>query len=264
MLSVPMLVLLASASATQLGKGQLEDHLRTTSARLGEPYLVGAVGEKVERAVRRALDAAPGVHVDLTRMPTIGDADAEMARALAEAGLRCGLYIAESSSGGWSVTNHGDCRSVQAMRAEEGGASDEPAEPAVQAPPPPAPPRPPAPASTSDAVVLWKIARLEAEAPDPAVALLESTILGFGTGHFYADKPARGWTHLGVQALGLGLSGFATWYGTTQAETTRQWNTADRLLTLGFVIYGADRVVDMYTAPISAHDTASERMKARR
>jgi hypothetical protein len=266
MLSVPALVLIASASAAQLGRGQLEDHLRTTHARLQEPFLVGAEGEKVERAVRKALGSAPGVKAELMRMPTIGDTDAEMARAMASHDMRCGLFISASDTGGWSVTKHGDCRSVQAIRSAE--EQDDANPPIAQAPPPrepaPAPATPTVSAHGSDAVVLWKIARLEQDLPDPTVALLQSTILGFGTGHFYADKPAQGWTHLGLQALGLGMSGFATWYGTNQAETHRQFNTADRLLTLGLVIYGADRVVDMYTAPLSAHDTASERMKRRR
>lgn len=70
MLFLPVLVLLASASAAQLGKGQLEDHLRTTHARLREPFLVGVEGESNTAVLRGGVTAPLRVdHLPPQRVP---------------------------------------------------------------------------------------------------------------------------------------------------------------------------------------------------
>ncbi len=265
MLSLSLLLFLASASAEQVEKGELEARLNLTAARLGETFLVGAVGDKAERAVNKALDRSPRVKVKLTRIPSIGDADAEMVRAMGEINLRCGLYVAPSDAGGWTVHEHGDCTSAAAIRAEsepqDDGSADRPAPGARQRPP--AQRRGQAPSPPSDSRTLIKIAQLQPQLPDPATAMLQSTLLGFGAGHFYSGRTERGLVHMGLQVAGLGLSGL----GTTLVNGAQGWSNADtrRKAGLAFTITGSltfvgSRVTDIYTAPLSAHEEGAERM----
>ncbi len=249
----------AAASAATIDSDQLGAQLKSTYTHLMEPYLVGAVGVDAEKAVQRALRSQPGTHVELVRMPTIGDAGAEMTRALGKAGMRCGLYIKPEPADRWTISQHGDCRSVQELGAEAGPAAGPAAPPVVLATDPEPAPTPPA-AQSDPSSAAWQIARLERSVPDPNTALLQSTILGFGAGHFYAHNSRRGGLHLALQLGGIGLSALGFRYG-MNANSQTEAKLAEAMVFIGSGVFAGDRVFDIFTAPMSAHDEAEERLQ---
>jgi hypothetical protein len=268
MISTLLLLCCTALAGTELSAEHLDDRLRDVYVRLGEPYLIGASGEEAERAVIAALKASPGTYVEVVRMPTIGDQTAEMQRVMKKLELRCGLFISPGVGGGWVVNEHGECRPSGAVHAEaphvveangtsldgatdstsgtQGGRASASAQHTLP---------------SSDRETLWQIARLEQEVPDPNTALLQSTILGFGTGHFYSGNSMRGKTHLGLQAGGILLSGLGALYRSGTERTEGQRTAASVLVGIGGVVYLGDRVVDIYTAPMSAHESAEYRMR---
>lgn len=134
--------------------------------------------------------------------------------------------------------------------------------------PPPGPPpraqrphaeRPPLP--EIDALTqqqAWELTRIHATLPDPNAALLQSALLGFGAGHFYAEQPRLGLIHAGVQAVGVGLAGLG---GGLASGVSRYSNLGERyqaIMYAGLALTGAGRLADLYTAPYSARKTADE------
>jgi hypothetical protein len=261
----------AFASTTTTIAG-LEDRLRALNRSIAEPILVGAAGPEVEKVLEKMQHAGPVLPVQVVRVPTMGDAAAEMQRALASAGLRCGLRVTTAHGGGLGVETFGDCRS-----AADFAASPQPPAPTAPAPAPPvAPPsqavprptpEPPpevasAPSLGLDRGDLLYVGRAWAKAPDPAVALLESTLLGFGTGHFYAGNAEEGKIHLGIQAGGLVLSGLGTLLS-VQARSSGGATFGMVLTSAGSAAFTIDRVVDIYRAPLSARDERTRLMGGR-
>lgn len=112
----------------------------------------------------------------------------------------------------------------------------------------------------------WRRMYLEATLPDPHVAFDMSAKIGFGTGHFYAQDPAGGRLHAGVQASGLavGATGFLL-YANVCADG--HCNEDARAIWLAVAFSGAttflvDRVVDALTAPRAAHRFAAKQIQA--
>jgi hypothetical protein len=91
--------------------------------------------------------------------------------------------------------------------------------------------------------------------PDPATAFLQSSILGFGAGHFYAGNTNRGLAFLGVEGASVLLYGamyFVAVHGNLDTNLPAQVGDG----ALGIFI--ASRIVDMYMAPITAHQCARD------
>ena len=102
--------------------------------------------------------------------------------------------------------------------------------------------------------------RLEASLPDPATATLQSALVGFGSGHFYAERPVNGFVFLGGQLLGLGLVGAGSML-TTNGETPGVRNKGRVLMIGGMSFTGLVRVAEIATAPHAAHRTADEKLR---
>jgi len=262
----------ASTASTMVATDDLAVHLRRNSARILEPFIIGVEGEDTERAVRRALKGDLPAAVEIVRMPIIGDPEFEMERALAKAETRCGLYISPANRGVWTVSSHGDCRSAAQLVASAQAAVSAPdSTPTPQTAPQLTSGQPTEGATIgsttdpgADIDALWRIAQLEQQLPDPNTALLESLLFGFGAGHYYSGHNERGTLHLGLQVGGLALSGLGVLYGNNVADETWEYKLASGLMVVGGVVFGADRVVDIYTAPSSAHDVGRRRMEKRR
>jgi len=131
---------------------------------------------------------------------------------------------------------------------------------------------------------------IQYELPDPAVAAVLSSQVGFGAGHFYSKRPIAGVTHFLFQGVGIGLAGsglykFATGFGNTidtlnvdqgGIDTTDNYTNplevttptvtispdgetmaqGIMITTAGLSIYLVDRLVDTLTAPVSAKKRA--------
>jgi len=75
----------------------------------GAPVLIAAAGPDAEHVALKVAAAMPTGHVRVLRIGYIGDAAVEMTRALATAGMRCGVRLAATSAGTWLGARHGDC-----------------------------------------------------------------------------------------------------------------------------------------------------------
>ncbi|MFH1463012.1 MAG: hypothetical protein ABIO70_01365 [Pseudomonadota bacterium] len=253
-------VALAGTTTTVAG---LEARLRELNRSVAEPILVGAAGGEAEKILDRMERNGP-LPVRVVRVPTVGDAGVEMERALGSAGLRCGLRVTMAAGSNLAIETFGDCRSA----AEAAVASElPPVPPAAPAAPPPSPapvaavPAPSVEAPSGpglDRGDLLYVGRAWAKAPDPTVALLESTILGFGMGHFYARRPKEGAVHLGLQVVGSALSGlgYGIYADASVFDDNRRQKLAwgEGLMIAGGALFSTDRVVDIYRAPLSARD----------
>jgi hypothetical protein len=98
--------------------------------------------------------------------------------------------------------------------------------------------------------------RFMASLPDPGAAAVLSGTVGFGAGHFYAKQPQAGFGHLTAQALGLMAT--AAGFGVDSSQAARG------LWAGGGALFLAGRIMDVVTAPQSAHRTADEQLAARR
>lgn len=119
--------------------------------------------------------------------------------------------------------------------------------------------------------------------PDPAVAAVLSSQVGFGAGHYYSKRPIAGTTHLLVQGGSMGVAGYGlitfavgmsnsmktldasgpevSVEGTKDPEVTfdPDGDTMAKgaaYFTAGISIYMVDRLIDTLTAPSSAKKTS--------
>jgi hypothetical protein len=85
--------------------------IRAIQAPTGGQVLVGAAGPDAERAVLEAGPQLPEGTARVVRVGILGDTDAETIRALAEAGLTCGVRVAPATAPatGWDVRAVGAC-----------------------------------------------------------------------------------------------------------------------------------------------------------
>ncbi len=126
--------------------------------------------------------------------------------------------------------------------------------------------------------------------PNPTTAAILSAEIGFGTGHFYSQRPIAGTTHLVIQAGSLSVAAYGlislvsdinsninTWEisapivlneaGEAEAslainrQGTHDTSLDVNLLVAGIAGYMIDHVVDTITAPVSAKKTGMEMLK---
>jgi hypothetical protein len=291
MTALTTLILLAGmASAETTTLTGLASKLRDLNKSTGEAVLLGAAGPEAEKALQRLQRDTPSVKVEIVRVPTMGDTRGEMERALAQAELHCALRVVPLGASSWQVDSYGDCRSPQeramgvhtegsdstlstlaalSEQVSDEGVGESPAagSPAPSAPVPgtaagPAPSSPTAQVHQLDRGDLRWAARSYAQGPEPVVALLESSIVGFGAGHFYSGNTDEGRKHLAVQggSLGLYLVGMLV---AANAETDSGVRTGVFVSNVGLAGFGVGRVVDIYRAPISAHDARARNLGGR-
>ncbi len=257
------LVSFASSAAT-VSTDNLESKLRVLSNRVGEPVLVGAVGAGAEKAASRC----DGQH-QIVRVPSVGDPEAEMARALSRAGLRCGVRLEELSGRSWKLETYGECRSASQIASEAGGQPVDDLDsvdfdeiPATPAPSVAGASQQAEPVVNLDRGDPWRVARAYGKAPDPMVAALDSLLLGFGTGHFYAGNHEEGFAHLGTQVGLLGVIGLSALV-MSEARNTGTQRFGSIMVGVGSSALVGARVVDFYRAPISARDETYRLLKGR-
>ncbi len=148
----------------------------------------------------------------------------------------------------WVPETFGTSASVDAIDAEPG-------------------PEPPLPTATPPAARLnredrrWFLATrvVEVRLPDPGAAVALSGLVGFGAGHFYAQRRRRGRTHLALQLTALSVTIAGGVLSAVGGEATVP----------GVIMAGAGggflvgaRTADVVSAPRSAHDSAADRLSA--
>jgi len=104
----------------------------------------------------------------------------------------------------------------------------------------------------------WELAQVQATLPDPNVAMNQSLIVGFGSGHFYAKQPMPGFIHAGVQLVGVAVAAAGMAKKFSLPSGSNAYEEAQTLQFIGLGIAGAGRLADAYTAPFSARRTADE------
>jgi hypothetical protein len=284
LLSLALLAGIASAETTTLSG--LASKLNRLNGTTRETVLLGAAGADAEKALQRMVRDNPVLKVEIVRVPTMGDTAGEMERALALSELSCGLRVV-SLGDTYLVDSFGDCRSpqeraaapemssstVSALAALSQEVDDDPsaavatsvfapqhasssghddAQPAAPAAVPPG----------LDRGDLRAVARSYAKGPEPVVAILESSLVGFGAGHFYSGNPDEGRVHLAVQggSLGLYLVGMLVM---SNASRGSGLDAGAAMSNIGLLGLSAGRLVDIYRAPISAHDARMKNLGGR-
>jgi hypothetical protein len=109
--------------------------------------------------------------------------------------------------------------------------------------PAPAPPRPDEGALHARALRA-ELLRMEAAVPDSGVAAGLSAAVGFGSGHFYAQRPGAGVVFLLTQVVGAGL-----YFGALASAEPKLG-----LAAAGGVAMGLSRLVEVPTAGIAARE----------
>ncbi len=94
-------------------------------------------------------------------------------------------------------------------------------------------------------------AKSYAKGPDPVVAVLESSIVGFGAGHFYSGNKEEGMAHLAVQGGSLGLYVIGALVA-ANASTSSGARAGSTMSSIGIVGLSVGRIADVYRAPLSA------------
>ncbi|MEC7946019.1 MAG: hypothetical protein VX265_00545 [Myxococcota bacterium] len=103
-----MLTLLAMVATAVAGDDPLAAKIQSIEATLGGPVLLCVAGEQAEQATRRILRDLGREDLPVRRVPTMGDPEFEMSRALADGGFPCALRIAPIE-GGFDLSLHGEC-----------------------------------------------------------------------------------------------------------------------------------------------------------
>lgn len=242
------ILMIGEALAAPQSHAVVEARLRELAEAHGELVLVAAAGPDAERAVQDMMPRMPSGSVELVRVPTVGDPAREAELKLGASPATCLAWVSTFGPE-LRLSTFGDCPAL----------SDAPPPP----PPPTAPvaagrpqatPTPEVPASFKPSPEYVRAQRellaLEASLPDPTTAFLLSGVIGFGVGHFYAGDNQRGAIHLSAQLGGLALTGLATLAAGQNADA------ALALQVLGGGVLGISRLVDMGTAPLTAHEQA--------
>jgi hypothetical protein len=291
MTALTTLILLAGmASAETTTLTGLASKLRDLNKSTGEAVLLGAAGPEAEKALQRLQRDNPAVSVEIVRVPTVGDVAGELERALEQADLSCALRVAPLGPSSWEVASFGDCRSRRERPVGGGTSGSDSTLSALAAlseavsddgggkGPVTSTPTPSAPSTATDdssasahalpesrAVtgeeLLWA-ASTYAQGPDPVVALLDSTLFGFGAGHFYSGNDREGRVHLGVQLGSLALGGAGVLL-LSQGVGKTQLRMSQGMVGLGGVGFTVGRIADIYRAPISAHDARARNLGGR-
>jgi hypothetical protein len=226
--------------------------------------LVGS-GWDSNTALKEVLEAHPELNGELHRVPeSAPEAESTMRSLLAKAGLHCGLWITDAGGGRYSLHEFGSCTSSEPPKpapvapvasespSSEPGTAPRPQPAAVASVPVPTPV--PAPTTSTQG---WDQLLMQMTAPDPTAAILESLVVGFGSGHFYCNDKQAGYAHLGVQAGGVVLAAIG---GALVANGTSAGAPVELV---GATAIAVSRVVEVATVPYAARKEA-KRMVANR
>ncbi len=292
-------LMVSTASAAVLPKAELEGEILALAERAGGPVLAGAAGSAAQKALAEIQQRVPASQLVVVSIPSSGSHQQQMDSALAQAELSCGLRVSALGSS-WMVSEFGSCGAEEQevvapvaeaapVAAQEQTAAptqarkwrtapvvvplvepvEEPAAAVAEAAPQPAsaaskpaPAAPKDPAGPLTSADLFRAMRAAAAGPDPNVALRESIILGFGAGHFYSGEKREGLIHMGLQAGGAALGVAWSLIG-MNTKTKGARGFCFGVAVTGAAVAGADRVFDIYRAPLNAHKAAERRLRAR-
>lgn len=275
---LPVALLVNAALAKEPEVELVAAKVRTLSAQSSSTVLIGATTAELERALIRMIAHDPALRAKVVSVPLTGDAETEMGLALSSNGLLCGLRVAGAADGSLKLQSFGTCDGKGVVRAPTVEPASRVADTATRAmsPTPADPPRtpamPPSPATPSTPVVLlappvaapavdpWKVLLVDHQVPDPTTAVLLSTFVGFGSGHFYAKDDEVGNIHASVQGSALGLVVVGRVLMIT-ADTVDAADFGSILSNVGTIAFGVDRIVDAWTAPLAAHEEARRQIQ---
>jgi hypothetical protein len=252
------LLSLLSVAADGLLVSQVRDRAVAAHATTGGTIVVIADDEKDLSAMRQAIGSQPWA-----RFSVASPSGIEASVAAAQAA--CGLHVRHVGPGSfWGIDESAGCTSKAPPPAAVApvpvatAVAPAPAAPVAMVTPAPvvAAPLPPPVAAAPPATGTWSDQRqldLLLAAPSPATAMLMSTLVGFGSGHFYAGSPASGTRHLVIQAAAVALAGI----GSAVASSASDPAFGNLLYNGGLTARIVDRAVEVINAPFKAHQTTA-------
>lgn len=262
---LPALLAPALLAFDLLKTDALSTRIGEVTARAQGPVLVAAAGGDAWRTLAH-LRHDGGATWQVERVSLMGDVDTEMLHVLTAAHARCGLRVAPGGlDGEWIVSEHGDCGQGALAGTDDAGWLDSAdsghkargAHPANT----PSTPANAAPAATPMADLdPTTLLLLDKTVPDPTTALLSSTIVGFGAGHFYAHDATSGWVHAGLQAGGILVFGLGRMVA-DQAFTSDGVAAGQAISVVGASLFVGSRLVDAATAPYAASADARRQIE---
>ena len=257
------LLSLLSFAADGLLVSQVRDRAVAAHATTGGTIVVIADDEKDLNAMRQAIGSQPWARFALA-------SPAGIEASVAAAQAACGLHVRHVGPGSfWGIDESAGCTSkappaAPAPLATTVAPAPVPAAPvapvAPVAPLAPTPvvvaPPPPPIAAAQPAAGTWSDQRqldLLLAAPSPAASMLMSTIVGFGSGHYYAGSKSSGTRHLVIQAVAVGLAGI----GSAVASNAADPAFGNLVYNTGLTALIVDRAVEVINAPFKAHQTTA-------
>jgi hypothetical protein len=257
------LLSLLSLAADGLLSSQVRDHALAAHATTGGTVVVIADDEKDLNAMRQAIGTQSWVRFALA---SPGGLEASVVASQAA----CGLHVRHVGPGSlWGVDESAGCTSKAPTPAPV-ATTVAPAAPVVPtapvvsvapaataAPAPVVVPSLPPPVAAAPAPAgTWSDQRqldLLLSAPSPATAMLMSTIVGFGSGHYYAGSKGSGTRHLAIQATAVVLAGI----GSAVASSATDPAFGNLVYNTGLAALIVDRAVEVINAPFKAHQTTA-------
>ncbi len=262
------------AAPSQFSASELPAALAAIHASEAESKLIVGTTWDTNGPVKDIIAAHPELHGEVRRVPEIpSDAEDSLTAALARAGLRCGVWIGLASTDRYVIHEVGTCKSSSVPeRAPRppvavtsppapssapqpvGTPSSVGSAPQTVAPPPPAPP--PVPRFGADEK--WALT-VQLTAPDPTTAMLQSTLIGFGAGHFYCNDRSTGYAHLGTQLGGIALASI----GAALSASGNGGQGGPIAQSAGIAVLAFSRVVEVATVPYAARKEARRMVEQR-
>jgi hypothetical protein len=254
------LLSLLAVAADGLLVSQVRDRAVAAHETTGGTIVVTADNEKDLSALRQAIGTQAWVRFALA---SPGGIEASVTAAQAA----CGLHVRRVGPGSfWGLDESAGCNAKAAPPAAAPVATTVTPAPSPVAPVAPVAPAAPAPvvvapapppiAAAPPAAGTWSDQRqldLMLSAPSPGTALFMSTLVGFGSGHFYAGNKASGTRHLAIQGVAVGLAGIGAAIAGSASDPA--FGNAVYNLSLSALI--VDRVIEMINAPFKAHQTTA-------
>lgn len=115
------------AEAAEPEIGTITSLLGDLTQQTGNTVLVGVAGPEAAKALEKLQSEHGDLAIKVITVPTLGDAEAEMSRALGAAALTCGVRVMlDPTDNSWGMTTHGACDEAEEKpRVAVGGLSYE-------------------------------------------------------------------------------------------------------------------------------------------
>jgi hypothetical protein len=249
--------LATSYAADGMLAGQVRERVTAVHETTGGTIVVAADTEADLAAMRLALGSPMWIRY------TLG-APSGFEGAATAGQAACGVHVQRAGAGSfWALTETAGCSAPLVVAPPPLAAVPQapstamtPSPPTVAAQPLPVVGPPPLPMAVPPPPTQWssqKMLDLELAAPSPGTALLLSTLVGFGSGHYYAGDSASGGRHLGVQAAGFVVASVAS-IAASQSDNASGLGFIELV---GLTTLSVDRIIEVVNAPFKAHQTAA-------